>query len=200
MTRDETKKVIEAIASVYPNWHPDNPSLTVDMWAAIMSDYPYSAVSDALREYARSKNGFAPSPGQLIGLIIDRTTPQAPTDMEAWQLVYEAIRNSNYHADEEYAKLPVVIQKAIGGPASLREMAMMEADAMSVEQSHFLRSYHTVLERQRQDMSITPYERLGQVEEPPRIEQADPVEVPHKRASAEFITQIVSRLKEVHDE
>lgn len=197
MTRDETQVLLAGIMAVYPNWHPENKTEVVNAWHSVMEDYPKDAVGAAFKEYVRSdRAGFAPSPGQLIGLIIDRNAPRSIPDMEAWQMVYRAICNSNYHADEEFDKLPSEIQKALGSPSSLREMAMMEADAMSVEQSHFLRSYHTILERKRQDQTITPFERLGEVERPQITHtEKQAIEGHTERATPEVIERLMSMLK-----
>ena len=82
-------------------------------------------------------------------------------EMEAWALVSRAIKNGNYGAEEEYAKLPPDIQKAVGDPANLRNWAM--ADMPSVEtviQSNFMRPFRAVADRKKE------YRRLpGQVRE-----------------------------------
>lgn len=197
MTRQETAELLAGIAAIYANWRPVNKTETVNIWHSVLEDYPKDAVGAAFKEYVKSdRAGFAPSPGQLIGLIIDRNAPRSIPDMEAWQLVYKAICNSNYHADEEFDKLPAEIQKAIGGPGALREMAMMEADAMSVEQSHFLRSYHTVLERKRQDQILMPFERLGEVERPQITHpEQSAIEEHTERASSAVIERLMKRLK-----
>ena len=68
--------------------------------------------------------------------------------MEAWSLVRRAIQNSLYHADEEYSKLPPIVQKAVGSPDNLRGWAAMDAATVSsVTASNFIRTYSSEVEQ-----------------------------------------------------
>lgn len=70
--------------------------------------------------------------------------------MEAWALVSNAIRNSTYNSVDEYAKLPPVVQKAVGLPDQLRIWAMDENYNEEVVMSQFQRSYRSELKRQEE--------------------------------------------------
>lgn len=146
MTRDETKVIIRAMKESYPNFNPKDLTGTVDVWSQMLIDYDYKNISKALQKYILSdSSGFAPSIGQIVGLI---DMPISREPLEAWSLVRKAICNGTYHSEEEFAKLPAEIQTAIGSAANLKEMAQMDVDVVeSVEQSHFIRSYQTVLKR-----------------------------------------------------
>ena len=51
--------------------------------------------------------------------------------------------------------MPPACQRAIGSPASLRELAQIDTETVeTVEQSHFIRAYNTQLEREREDAKI----------------------------------------------
>lgn len=153
MTRDETKIIIRAMSASYPNFNPKDLSGTVDIWSQILIDYEYPLISKALQKYILSDtSGFAPSIGQLIGMI---DAPISREPLEAWSLVRKAIGNSTYNADEEFAKLPAECQAAIGSAANLKELAAMDSDTVeSVEQSHFIRSYQTVIKRMEEEKRI----------------------------------------------
>lgn len=151
MNRDEVKRLIRIITATYPNFKPNDISDTVDIWTMVMSDQDAGQVEAGLKAYiATDTTGFAPSPGQIIGKIRDasKNPLNTMTPLEAWSLVYKAICNSGYHAEEEFDKLPELCQKAIGSPDNLKEMAVMDADTvMSVEQSHFIRAYQDMQKR-----------------------------------------------------
>lgn len=157
MTREETKKILMIIQTSYPNWHPADLSFTVDTWTIMLEGYEYTEVSTALKTYILADtSGFAPSIGQLVDKIHslrERTGKgQELRELEAWSLVYKAICNSNYHADEEFTKLPPAVQRTVGSPENLKEWAQMDSDTVqSVEQSHFVRCYRSALEQARQD-------------------------------------------------
>ena len=88
MMRDETKKIVMIIASTYPNWHPADMSFTVDAWASMLESFSYQQISAALKAFILSDtSGFAPSVGQLIGLLDKVGNGQELSEMEAWSLL-----------------------------------------------------------------------------------------------------------------
>ena len=156
MTREETVKIIRIICDSYPNYKPSNLSETVDVWCMMLSDYTYEQVSVALKAYILSDiSGFAPSIGQLVGKIQTISQPQELNEMEAWSLVSRAIRNSTYNSVEEFAKLPPLVQKAVGLPDQLRTWAMDENYNEQVASSNFIKCYRTEVARS-QELSKMP--------------------------------------------
>lgn len=142
----------------YPNYKPNNISETVDVWHMMLSDYDYNLVAMALKAYILSDtNGFAPSIGQLVGKIQTLTKPQELNEMEAWSLVSKAIRNSAYNSVEEFAKLPPIVQNAVGLPDQLRTWALDENYNEQVVSSNFMRCYRTELAR-HDELSKMPEE------------------------------------------
>lgn len=130
----------------YPNYKPNNISETVDVWNMMLSEYDYNLVAMALKAYILSDtSGFAPSIGQLVAKIKTITQPQELSEMEAWALVSNALRNSCYNSVEEYAKLPPLVQKAVGLPGQLRTWAIDENYNEQVVSSNFMRCYRTEL-------------------------------------------------------
>lgn len=157
MTREETKKIVMVIASTYPNWHPSDMSFTVDAWALMLESFTYQQISAALKAFILSDtSGFAPSVGQLIGLLDRVGNSQELSELEAWLLVSNALRRSTYYAESEFEKLPEAVQRAVGSPSMLRNWA--QTDMQSVEnviQSNFMRTYRQVLAKNR-DMRKIP--------------------------------------------
>lgn len=154
MTRDETKKLIITMTVAFPNYHPIELTATVDLWHSFLEDYEYSEASAGLAKYiATNTSGFAPTVGQVIALI-RRTDAMDP--LEAWALVAKAIRRSAYYAEEEFSKLPPAVQKAVGSPINLEAWSQLPTDEVhTVAQSHFIRAYRTVTEREKEDAALT---------------------------------------------
>ena len=72
-------------------------------------------------------------------------------------MVSKALRNSTYHAEEEFAALPPVLQRTVGNPSNLKEWAGMEMDTVnSVIQSHVVRNYRAAVKSMRDDAKIPP--------------------------------------------
>lgn len=197
MTRNEVQLLLARIEATYQNFKvaPEAAKATVEAWYDILEDFPNEVVLRGVKEYIRSdRKGFAPTPGQIIGHIVDAEKPQL-TGMEAWGMVYKAICNSNYHSLEEYEKLPPLIQKAIGSSENLREMASMSLDSMSVEQSHFLRVYAELVEREKRTLSYS-YTALTAQPEPPKVEDKQ-YEAPaeEKGADLDRMRELINQLE-----
>ena len=151
MTREETVKIIRIMVDSYPNYKPNDISETVDVWHMMLSEYTYEQISVALKAYILSDtSGFAPSVGQLVDKMKSITTPQELNEMEAWSLVCDALRNSGYNYAEEYAKLPPLVQKAVGLPTQLQAWALTENLNKDVVGSNFIRCYRIEVERQKE--------------------------------------------------
>ena len=156
MTREETVKIIRIMVDSYPNYKPNDISETVDVWQMMLSDYDYNLVAMALKSYILSDtSGFAPSIGQLVDKMKSITSQQELNEMEAWSLVCDALQNSGYNYAEEYAKLPPLVQKAVGLPTQLQTWALTENLNKDVVGSNFMRCYRIEVERQN-EMSKMP--------------------------------------------
>lgn len=198
MTKQETMKILSVISATYPTFKPSDPKATAEVWAEMFKEFEYSDVSNALREYiASDTSGFAPVIGQLTTRIANRTNNYLePT--EAWSLVYKAICNGTYHSVEEFNKLPPEVQKAIGSPDNIREMASMDNDAMSVEQSHFINAYRSVIARSKQNDALPPSMRIG-VAEKQLIESHPTMAIEEKRNTIPMPDGLMDRLSEVEE-
>ena len=151
MTREETVKIIRIMVDSYPNYKPNNISETVDVWQMMLSDYDYNLVAMALKAYILSDTiGFAPSIGQIVDKIQAISKPQELSEMEAWDMVRIALRNSGYNAEEEFNKLPLIVQKAVSSPSQLRTWALDENYNEQVVSSNFMRCYRTVVARENE--------------------------------------------------
>ena len=104
-------------------------------------------------------SGFAPSIGQIVEKLQLFIGNEELNEMAAWGLVLKAMRNSIYHSEEEFAKLPPVVQKAVVSPGQLREWAMAEdvdGTWMNVTQSNFMRTYRAELSQEKTLEKLPP--------------------------------------------
>lgn len=106
MTKNEAKKLMAVMTVSYPNYKIADIELTATTWANMLSGYTYEQVSAALKAYILSENtGFPPSIGQINEKLVALSQADTPTPLEAWSLVRIAVRNSTYHADDEFGCL-----------------------------------------------------------------------------------------------
>ena len=152
MTRDEAKKIVMVISAAYPNWKPQDLSFTVDTWHLMLSEYDYNHIALALKAYiATDTSGFAPSVGQVINKLHTISGSEELNEMEAWALVSNALRNGYYGADDEFNKLPTLVQKAVGTPSQLRHWSQTDIESVeNVVQSNFMRTYRSVVQREKE--------------------------------------------------
>lgn len=146
MTRDEVIKLLMMIQAAYPNYKPQDKTIAVNMWHEMLQDYDANAVVGAFKAYvATDSSGFAPSIGQIIGkLHIASVSASEATQnpLEAWALVSKALRNGYYGAEQEFAQLPPLVQKAVGSPMNLRNWSQTDLKSIeTVVMSQFLSSY-----------------------------------------------------------
>ena len=154
MTITETKKIISIMVFTYPNFKPANVAQTIEIWANMLVDYPYQVIEAALKAYIMTDtSGFAPSISQLIALT-RKFDGDAMEAGEAWALVRRAISKGTYYSEEEYAKLPPDVQRAVGSARQLYVWATDEDYNESVISSNFKKNYNIVLERSRQEALI----------------------------------------------
>ena len=157
MTRAEIQDLLAMIQGAYPNYNPQNKTATVNAWLIALEDMDKNVIAMAFKNYLRTNSsGFAPAPGQLMAMAQEITSPQELTEMEAWAIVSRAIRNSTYGFLDEYAKLPPLVQKAVGLPSQLREWALDEHINMQVVASNFMRTYKTVVDREKEVSKMSP--------------------------------------------
>lgn len=204
MRLEETAQILAMINAVYPNWKPDADEGTIlAAWHDIFQDLPFDAVNAALKAYIFSDDSsFAPQPGKLVRMVMKSKETEELSPEEAWQLVYKAICNSCYHAEEEYNKLPAECQKAIGGPENLRELGQMDSDTVgSVEKSHFIRQYREEIQNKQELMRIPEKVRkeLGiTIKEPKQITvKTESDEEPHERHGVPMPEDVRKKFEEM---
>lgn len=161
MTRDETIKILMVIQAAYPNYKPQDKTVAVNVWTEMLSDIPYEKISAAVKSYIQTDtSGFAPSVGDVrekVQLIFFGEDDLNETT--AWSLVLKAIRRSAYYSDEEFAKLPATVQRAVASPKQLREWATLEdvdGKTLTVIQSNFQRTFRVEQQRERERSKLSP--------------------------------------------
>lgn len=159
MTAQETAKIIFVLRATYPSAYKSMTTKDFDnliaSWTVLFSGYSYEAVSAGLNAcILANATQFPPSPGMIIDQIANQAD-NGPEALEAWTLVKKALRNGINGSEEEYAKLPPLVQKALGSHATLIEWAKLEDEtSKNVAQSQFVSQYKAVCIRAKEDAKI----------------------------------------------
>lgn len=146
MTVQEFGKLADAIKTYFPrdNILPTNTSM--ELWYDMLKDLDYRAAYTGLRAHVASSR-FAPTIADIREKSLQVNQPRELNETEAWSLVSKAIRNSSYNSVEEFAKLPQLVQKAVGQPSQLRIWAIDENYNEEVVSSLFTRTYRAECKR-----------------------------------------------------
>lgn len=160
MTPEETIKILSIIKAAYPQWAKDlkasDAKMMVTLWNDMLQDYEYNLVQVAIKKVIAT-NKFPPSVAEVIESInYIKTGGQAEmTEIEAWGLVRKAIKNSAYHAGEEFNKLPPRIQQAIGSHNILHNWSQESINGIeTVIGSNFMRSYKQTVIRKKEEKQL----------------------------------------------
>lgn len=153
MERDEFKILVKAMKAVYaqPTFIPDQDAFNV--WYELLKDIPYRQAEIAIRKHMLTEK-FPPTISDIRKEAIEITEEDKLDDLEAWSMVYKAICNSTYNSNMEYGRLPVIVQKAVGNPANLREWAMMDEKMISSVRARFIDSFKIVRNRAKEDLML----------------------------------------------
>lgn len=148
MTEKEVRQLLAMTQAVYPNYNPLSREAAVNAWLMCLSEYDNNVVMAAFKAYMTTNvSGFAPVPGQLIEILQTLTQPSELNELEAWSLVRKALKNCGYNSEQEFAKLPTVVQKTVGTPQQLKIWACDSEFNENVVSSNFIKTYRAEVKR-----------------------------------------------------
>lgn len=148
------------IRQFYPRYYHEtsreDAQIAARMWQDMFSEDDGKLVYAAVKAFiASDTKGFPPSVGQIREKLVKLQNPDALSENEAWSLVLKAIRNSAYHAAEEYEKLPPDIQRVVHHPSMLKSWAMTADDEVqTVVASNFMRSYRARMKSSQEYLAM----------------------------------------------
>lgn len=146
MTLEQTSDIVKKIVIHFPSWKVTNIvnlKAVVSEWHEMIKGEEYADMVGALRIYVREGHEFAPTSGQLIDIIEEYKPKDYPSKLEAVHMLKEALRNSSYHAAEEFFNLPEVVRMVIGSPSELYNMSQRGFDAFA--EREFRKSYEDLI-------------------------------------------------------
>jgi hypothetical protein len=173
MDRAETIKILTMLKTIYPNFvipaDKDERQVQVSVWQELFKDEAFALVSQAVTALMCSLK-FPPTPADIKGKIAMLTRPAAMSEMEAWQLIRQAVDDCTTYAEIEgdqiipasvinrrvFNRLPPILRRIVGSPSQLVEWQAMDTGIFgSVVQSNFARSY-TALVRHEDEVARLP--------------------------------------------
>jgi len=125
----------------------------IKIWYETLKDINYEVMNKVVAAYIASESK-TPTPADLRKKAMEILTADDMSEMEAWAIVSKALRDSTYHAKERFDEFPEKIKKAVGSAEVLRAWGQDDNYCENVAQSHFIKVYRTVTEREKTQMMI----------------------------------------------
>lgn len=155
MTRDETISVLKILKVSYPAFYSkfsaSDMTAILDLWTEMFADDDIRVVKVALKKLIETHKGYPPDIAALkekIRELVVASTGE-PTDEELWQMLRRAASNGYYGAREEFDRLPRVVQRYLGSPSALRDLAVIDEKTLNtVTKGQFLKQIVSLRERQ----------------------------------------------------
>ena len=160
MTAKEFGFLADAIKTYFPRDNVLPTENAMRLWYSELKDIPYQSAYMALRKYV-STNKFAPTIADIREQVAELNSHNEYelNETAAWSLVLKAIRRSTYYSEEEFAKLPPIVQRAVSSQRQLREWATLEdvdGKTLTVIQSNFQRTFRVEQQRERERNKLSP--------------------------------------------
>lgn len=160
MTAKEFGFLADAIKTYFPRDNVLPTENAMRLWYEELKDIPYQLAHLALQKYVCT-NKFAPTIADIREQVaeLNNQNEEELNETAAWSIAWKAICNSGYHAEEEFAKLPPVIQRTVHSPAQLREWALLkniDGKTITVLQSDFQRAFRVEQQRERERSKLSP--------------------------------------------
>ncbi len=160
MNQTDAVCLLRSISSAYPRFFRDTSKeqaqKMAQVWADLLPDKTLEEMMIVARVFIRSDaSGFPPTIGQLMALL--PPDKEELGENEAWALVRSAISRSRYNAQEEFEKLPKMVQKCLGGHELLTDYAEMDVGQLeTVVASGFKRNYRDEAAKAREKRKLPP--------------------------------------------
>lgn len=203
MTKEQFKILVKAMKAVYtqPTFIPDQDAF--DVWYSMLKDLDYAVASRAVQMHMQTEESSPTVAGiRKQSVKITGNTGNDLNENEAWSLVLKAVQRSGYYSEEEFAKLPKIIQRTIGSPSRLREMALDEKFNHGVESSNFQNKFRIEQQREREKQKLSPdvariihEKEIPQIrrEKIPSVEEQRMISEVHSSPAPEGFSEIVRR-------
>lgn len=156
LNKADFRRLTAEISAIYPDAIKDE--FAASIWYRALKDIPYQALQAAFELHMQSSR-FPPKPADLRAnaeRLVKNTAESLPSFESIWQQVTRALRNSSYHAEEEFDKLPEIAKEVVVSPENLQKWATMDTSELeTVQKSLSRRNYDALANRKVEDAKLS---------------------------------------------
>ena len=174
MNRKEISKIILILKTSYPYAFKDMGKEEIEsmvgLYEEMFKENTYKEVYEAIKKIVYTSE-YMPTIAAIKSKIYDMKCSIQESNMDLWEKLLIAIRNSNYHSEEEFEKLPLLVKEYIKSPAQLRELAIMPSDEIhTIIKGQFLKQIE-MIKRDYKEQGIVGRNNLLENNNYARIEE-----------------------------
>lgn len=152
MNKEEFIRTLTGVCKLYDK---DLDQETLTMWLSFFKENTIEEFKNAVNQHIRTSNKF-PTIADIKSKMYDLgTNEESNTDL--WESLLIAIRNGIYGANEEFEKLPKAVQRFVGSPQQLTEIALMDSETIhSVVKGQFLKQIEYIKQSIKEKEMMSP--------------------------------------------
>ena len=152
ITSNDFLLIVRALRTIWPDMFREENEK--NLWYNLLHDIDYPTLNRATKIYMQ-QNRFAPKPADLRMIAADlQNGPQEGAAL-AWENVLKALSRAD--PNEEFAKLPDIVQRVIGGPGTLRAWSRTDTTSLqSVQRPLFIKEYERIRNDERKQVALQP--------------------------------------------
>ena len=182
MTRIETLQMLSLLKASYPAFYSKFQKAELEsianLWTEMFEEENFEITKYALKELIATYSGYPPDIATVKNKIKElcATATGEETDEQLWLRLKEALKNGIYGSKEEFEKLPPVLQRYCGSPATIREMAVIDNDVLNtVNKGQFLKQIKIIREREEYAMRMPESMKMlvSQIKSVPELPRND---------------------------
>ena len=135
MDKERFIEILKGACKLYDK-EMDKEAMT--MWLSFFKEDTIEDFKQAMNHHIKTSR-FFPTIADIKSIIYDINNEEE-SGIQLWERLSSAIGNGSYHAEEEFDKLPKVVQKFLGSPYRLQTFAVMDSDELhTVVKGQFLK-------------------------------------------------------------
>ena len=159
MNEAETRNILNRLYTIYPHsfigWKEQQFTAYVDIWHDCFRNIPFRLVKEAVVEnIAKSTSDFAPKPGQIREIIMQRLAPDTELEsISAWEDLKRFIRRMTGSTEIDtpsYERLDHIARR-IYKYDDLRTISKMDSDQIERRRPEFQRLYKVIRNKENEE-------------------------------------------------
>lgn len=152
MNREEFKKIVSAIKSVYPKFGIVDKE-QFDFWFSMLNDIDYGHMQLTVQKYV-SEEKWPPTIADLRKSYTESTQTKILDVNEAWGEVQKAIRS--YGSYQEVKAIESMSETTASVVKNMNYKELCLSENQMADRSHFMKMYNTYSERTQKQAQLPP--------------------------------------------